>query len=132
PRLVSAVSVVRCASWTESGSWSEKESYPMLFLMLLLAAGLEIGGDAAIRHGLLSKGWSWLALGAAILAAYGFMVTLNRLFVFGRVRGLSIAVFFVVSQLLSFFLFGERPGPSLLVGGVLIVGGGLVIHLGGG
>lgn len=44
--------------------------------------------------------------------------------------GLYTAVFFVVSQLMSLALFGERPLPSLLLGGALIVAGGLVIQLG--
>ena len=102
----------------------------MLLLMLLLAAVLEIGGDAAIRHGLLRAAWPWLALGVMTLAAYGFAVNLNRVIDFGRVMGLYIAVFFVVSQVLSFFLFEERPTPSLLLGGTLIVVGGLVIQVG--
>jgi len=45
--------------------------------------------------------------------------------------GLYIAVFFVVSQVLSFVIFDERPGPTLLLGGALIVAGGLVIQSGG-
>ncbi len=49
---------------------------------------------------------------------------------FRRLMSLYIAVFFVVSQLMSAALFGERPSPSLLVGGALIVAGGLVIQLG--
>ena len=44
--------------------------------------------------------------------------------------GLYIAVFFVVSQVLSLVLFGERPSPSLVLGGALVVAGGLVIQFG--
>jgi len=39
-------------------------------------------------------------------------------------------VFFVVSQIVAFWAGGERPSPSLWLGGALIVLGGLVIHVG--
>ena len=98
--------------------------------MLILAAALEIGGDAAIRHGLVRSAWNSLALGAVTLVVYGFVVNANRLIDFGRLMGLYIAVFFVVSQVLSLVLFGERPSPSLVLGGALVVAGGLVIQFG--
>ena len=97
---------------------------------LVLAAVLEIGGDAAIRQGLLRSAWPWVALGGAILMAYGLVVNANRAVAFGRLMGLYIAVFFVVSQCMSFVLFDERPATSLTLGGALIVAGGLVIHFG--
>jgi small multidrug resistance family-3 protein len=97
--------------------------------ILFLAAALEIGGDAAIRHGLARSGWPWLMLGAAALVSYGFVVNANRLVDFGRLMGVYIAVFFVVSQLISFASFGEKPSASLVFGGGLIVAGGLVIEL---
>jgi small multidrug resistance family-3 protein len=98
--------------------------------VLVLAAVLEIGGDAAIRQGLLRSAWPWLALGGATLVAYGLVVNLNQAVAFGRLMGLYIAVFFVVSQCLSFVFFAERPPVSLTLGGALIVAGGLVIHFG--
>src|SRR5207249_8311211 len=62
---------------------------------------------------------------AAMLVAYGLVVNANRLIHFGRLMGLYIAVFLVVSQVLSLVLFGERPSPSLVLGGALVVAGGL-------
>ena len=62
---------------------------------------LEIGGDAAIRHCRDRSAWHSLALGAVTLVAYGLVVNANRLIDFGRLPGLYIAVFFVVSQVLS-------------------------------
>ncbi len=98
--------------------------------LLVLAAVLEMAGDAAIRQGLVRSGWAWLALGGAMLVAYGFAVNVNRAINFGRLMGLYIAVLFVVSQLLSFMFFDERPPATLTLGGALIVAGGLVIHFG--
>jgi len=98
--------------------------------MLVVAALLEVAGDAAIRQGLARSGWVWLVLGGATLVAYGFAVNANRVMLFGRLMGLYIVVFFLVSQVLSFMFFDERPPLSLTLGGTLIVSGGLVIHFG--
>ena len=97
---------------------------------LIIAAALELGGDAAVRRGLVESAGLWLALGAVTLVAYGLVVNLNRSIEFGRLMGLYIAVFFVISQVLSFAFFGERPSLSLIIGGALIVIGGLVIQSG--
>jgi multidrug transporter EmrE-like cation transporter len=102
----------------------------MLVLLLVIAALLEVGGDAAIRRGLISSSSTWLVAGFGLLAAYGYTVNANRTLGFGTVLGLYIAIFFVVSQLLGMAVFGDRPSPSLLVGGALIVTGGIVIQLG--
>jgi drug/metabolite transporter (DMT)-like permease len=68
--------------------------------------------------------------GAFLLVAYGLMVNLNRSIDFGHLMGLYITVFFLVSQLLSIAIFGERPSSSLIVGGGFIAAGGLIIQLG--
>ena len=102
----------------------------MTLASLIFAALLEVGGDAAIRHGLVRSAWSWLAFGGAALVAYGLAVNASRALHFGQLMGLYIAVFFVVSQLVSFAVFDEQPSASLTLGGALIVSGGLVIHLG--
>ncbi len=99
--------------------------------VLALAAGLELGGDALIRIGLLDSAWRWVALGGLMLFAYGLTVNVYRKVDFGQLMGVYIAVFFVVSQLLSIGLFKERPSLSLVFGGALIVTGGLVIQLAG-
>ncbi len=101
----------------------------MMLAMLVLAALLEMGGDAAIRYGLLRPAWRWLVLGPLMLVAYGFVVNANRAIDFGRLMGLYIAVLFVVSQALSLVVFRERPSTSVVLGGTLIVAGGAVIQL---
>ena len=101
-----------------------------MIALLLIAAALEIGGDAAVRRGLLQSTWPWVFGGATMLIGYGLAVNFNRSIDFGRLMGLYIAVSFLVSQLVSVTLFAERPSPSLIAGGVLIVAGGVVIQWG--
>src|SRR5262245_61441 len=101
-----------------------------LLASLIAAALLEVGGDAAIRHGLLRAGWPWLLAGSAALVAYGFIVNTARAIDFNRLMGVYIAVFFVVSQVIAWAAFEERPSAALLVGGALVVAGGLVIQAG--
>jgi small multidrug resistance family-3 protein len=101
-----------------------------ILTVLVVAALLEIGGDAAIRHGLVRSAWPWLIVGSAALVTYGFVVNTRRTIDFNRLMGGYIAVFFVVSQVVAWAAFGERPSTALVVGGVLIVAGGLVIQVG--
>lgn len=96
---------------------------------LLLAATLEVTGDAVIRLGLVRGPRAWVALGAVLLVAYGFFVNANRTLDFGRLLGLYIVIFFLVSQGLGWAIFGERPSLGLLAGGGLIVAGGVVLQL---
>jgi drug/metabolite transporter superfamily protein YnfA len=102
----------------------------MLALLLVVAALLEVGGDAAVRRGMTSPSTTWIVAGLAMLGAYGCVVNANRALEFGRLMGLYIVVFFVVSQVLGAAMFANRPSPSLLCGGALIVAGGVVIQLG--
>ncbi len=98
--------------------------------LLVCAAALEVGGDAAMRVGLRGSHWAFL-LGAALLAGYGLIVNQPAL-PFNRLLGTYIAVFFVVSQLVAFLVFGERPAPHLLAGGALVLLGAAVIQVGAG
>ncbi|MGH7893285.1 MAG: hypothetical protein ACREQL_01375 [Candidatus Binatia bacterium] len=91
--------------------------------ILLVAAMLEIGGDAAMRRGLVERAWPWLGAGAVSLALYGLVVNLDD----GRIRSIDGGVhrgLLVVSQVVAYLLFGGRPSSSILCGGVLIVVGG--------
>jgi drug/metabolite transporter superfamily protein YnfA len=97
---------------------------------LVLAAALEIVGDATIRYGLTRSTTAWLIVGGTLLVAYGLVVNANRSVDFGSLMGVYIAVFFVVSQVVAWALLAERPSAVGMIGGALIVAGGLVIHLG--
>lgn len=99
-------------------------------LLLLVAASLEAGGDALVRHGLhgasLGIRVGFLAAGAIVLFAYGVTVNLPP-WDFGRLLGVYVALFFLVAQLINWLAFGVTPGPRIFVGGVLIIAGAMVI-----
>ena len=100
------------------------------FLILLVCAFLEAGGDALVRKGMhaptLLQRLALYLFGAVALFAYGWLV--NRPpWSFGSLLGVYVVLFFVVAQLLAICLFGERPGAPILIGGTLIVSGGLLI-----
>lgn len=95
--------------------------------ILVLAAALEVGGDALIRIGLRGPAYS-MAAGGLVLFAYGVLVNQGGLD-FNRLMGVYIAVFFVVSQAISFVLFREVPDDRIVLGGGMIVAGGLLMLL---
>ena len=96
-------------------------------IALLMAALLEVSGDALTRMGLRGRPML-LAAGALTLFVYGVVVNQGR-FDFGRLMGAYIAVFFLVSQVIAFAFFRDTPDYKTLAGGVLIVIGGAVIML---
>jgi small multidrug resistance family-3 protein len=95
---------------------------------LILAAVLEVGGDALVRHGLHKRGILLIAAGMAALAIYGLMVNLTKLD-FGKLMGVYIVLFFVVSQLVALLVFKERLQLPVMVGGALVVAGGIVMTI---
>jgi small multidrug resistance family-3 protein len=98
-----------------------------VFIILLAASALEVGGDALVRIGLAGPSYS-IAAGGATLLAYGVLVNKSGLD-FNRLMGVYIAVFFLVSQAISFFLFKQIPDDRMILGGGFIVAGGLLILL---
>ena len=93
--------------------------------VLVFAALLEAGGDAGMRFGLRGKPVGFL-LGALSLTAYGILVNVPK-WDFGRLLGVYIALFFLVSQAIAVLAFRERLSAPVLVGGALIVAGGAVL-----
>ena len=97
---------------------------------LLLAALLEVGGDALVRAGLhgatMPARLGLLALGGVGLFAYGVTVNLPP-WDFGRLLGVYVTLFFLLAQLVGWLAFGTRPTVPILVGGALILAGGLTI-----
>jgi small multidrug resistance family-3 protein len=100
-----------------------------ILAILILAAGLESGGDALIRLGLKTgRVWGFL-LGAGVLFLYGLTVNLPK-WDFGRLLGVYIALFFIVAQILGVIVFGETIPSSRWIGGALVVAGGIWMTVG--
>jgi small multidrug resistance family-3 protein len=97
-------------------------------VLLVVAAVLEVGGDALLRLGLERRGFALMAAGGLVLVAYGFMVNLTKLD-FSRLMGLYIVLFFVVAQAVAVLLFREKLALPVLAGGALIIAGGLTMTL---
>ena len=106
--------------------------YSIAMGVLLCAAILEASGDALMRVGLRSPTYAraalFFVLGGLVLTFYGYLVNAPP-WDFGRLIGVYVAFFFVVAQMISWFGFGQKPTPMLLVGGALIVVGGCVVSL---
>jgi hypothetical protein len=100
--------------------------------LLLLAALLEVGGDALVRAGLLGAAgaarFALVAAGGAVLTLYGISVNLPE-WNFGRSLGVYVVLFFLLAQLVNLLAFGLLPSPAILLGGALILAGGLTIAL---
>jgi len=95
-------------------------------VFLVIAALLEVGGDALVRWGLKGGRIFGFVLGAVTLFTYAIFVNTPR-WDFGRLLGIYIAIFFVVSQFVSIFVFGETLRFPTLIAGVLIISGGIIL-----
>jgi small multidrug resistance family-3 protein len=100
------------------------------FVVLVMAASLEVLGDSFFQSGLYrSSGTNrslWFVLGVAVLGLYGLFVNLPQ-WDFGKLLGVYVALFFLVAQIVAKVRFHQSPSTPILVGGSLIVAGGLVI-----
>jgi drug/metabolite transporter superfamily protein YnfA len=96
-----------------------------LLAMLVGAAVLEVGGDALVRLGLQRQAPALIA-GAVCLFVYGVTVNLGGLD-FGRLMGVYIVVFFVVSQIVAMLIFGQMPGARTAIAGALMIIAGAIL-----
>jgi drug/metabolite transporter superfamily protein YnfA len=97
--------------------------------LLIVAAVLEVGGDAAIRRGLYGGGGLLVVAGVVVLGGYGILVNLVP-WEFSKLLGVYVGVFAAVSVLCGRFVFGESVPASTWLGLALVIAGGLVIQLG--
>ena len=101
-----------------------------MFVLLLIAATLEVLGDAFFQSAVhRSSGlWRWffLTAGGGTLSLYGLVVNLPR-WDFGRLLGVYVVVFFVVAQIVAKVRFNQPTDRPTLVGGLMIIAGGVVI-----
>jgi drug/metabolite transporter superfamily protein YnfA len=99
------------------------------WLIFLIAALLEIGGDSIVRSGLRINRIAFIALGFAILGSYGLVVNMVK-WDFSRLLGVYVAVFAVVSVFWGKVILKEDVALSTWIGLVPIVIGGLIIQFG--
>jgi small multidrug resistance family-3 protein len=99
------------------------------WLIFVVAALLEISGDALIRKGLRSSGLLFIAIGIITLGCYGLIVNSVK-WDFSKLMGVYIGVFAIISILFGRFVFKESVQSSTWVGLIVIVLGGLIIQFG--
>jgi len=100
------------------------------WLVFIVAALLEVGGDAAIRRGLRGGGLLFIVTGFVILGTYGLVVNSAKSWDFSKLLGVYVAFFALVSILCGRYIFKESIPASTWIGLVLIIIGGLVIQFG--
>ena len=100
------------------------------WVIFIVAALLEVGGDAAIRRGLRGGGLLFIVAGFGILGSYGLVVNSVKSWDFSKLLGVYVAFFALVSILCGRYLFRETIPTSTWIGLSLIIVGGLVIQFG--
>jgi small multidrug resistance family-3 protein len=99
------------------------------WIVFVLAACLEVGGDAVIRRGLRGGRAALVLAGCLVLACYGVMLNTVR-WDFSKLMGVYIAIFALVSLLTARWVLREAVPVSTWIGLALVVAGGLVIQFG--
>jgi drug/metabolite transporter superfamily protein YnfA len=99
------------------------------WLVFVVAARLEVGGDAAVRRGLRSSNAACLLAGMATLGCYGLIVNSVR-WDFSKLLGVYVAFFALVSVLFGRIVFREAVPLSSWLGLGLIMAGGMMIQFG--
>ena len=101
----------------------------LTWIIFVVAALLEVSGDALIRKGLRSSAIAFIAGGFIILGVYGLVVNIVK-WDFSRLLGIYVAVFAVISILFARYFFQESISTATWVGMAIIVICGLVIQFG--
>ena len=99
------------------------------WLIFILAALLEISGDAIIRKGLRDSGILLIVFGFIVVGSYGLAVNIVK-WDFSKLLGVYVAVFAAISILYGRFVFKENIPASTWIGAIIIVLGGLIIQYG--
>jgi hypothetical protein len=111
--------------------FSELLSTPIgTFLVLVIAAYLEVQGDACFQSGLYhssgSRRFGWFITGTIVLVSYSLFLNSSRVD-FGKLLGVYVVLFFLVAQIVAKVQFHQTPSKPIFVGGAFIVLGGLIM-----
>jgi small multidrug resistance family-3 protein len=100
------------------------------FVVLALAAYLEVQGDACFQAGLYRssgvKQVGWFVTGALVLICYSVFLNSSKID-FGKLLGVYVVLFFFVAQIIAKLQFHQSPGRPIYVGGTFIAIGGLIM-----
>ena len=103
-----------------------------IFVVLVLAAYLEVQGDACFQSGLYHASGigraGWFLAGAAALVCYSLFLNSSKVD-FGKLLGIYVVLFFLVAQIMAKLQFHQSPTKSIYVGGAFIIVGGLIVTL---
>jgi len=99
------------------------------WFIFVVAALLEISGDAMIRKGLRGSGILFISIGFIILGSYGLVVNSVK-WDFSKMLGVYVGFFATGSILYGRFVFKETIPSSTWAGLIVIVLGGLIIQFG--
>ena len=97
------------------------------WVVFVVAALLEVGGDAVIRHGLRGHKLAVVAVGFVTLGCYGLLVNSLK-WDFSRLLGVYVGFFALTSILAGRFIFRENVPWSTWCGLGLIAAGFTVIQ----
>jgi small multidrug resistance family-3 protein len=107
----------------------------LAFLVLVVAAVLEISGDVRIGRGFATASVLSVLAGCALLVLYGAVVNgynwVTKGMNFSKMLGVYIAVFAVVNLVVGWRRASSEVSTSTIVGTILIICGGLIIQFGG-
>jgi hypothetical protein len=102
------------------------------FLVLAIAAYLEVQGDACFQSGLYrssgAKQIGWFVAGAVVLVCYSLFLNFSQID-FGKLLGIYVVLFFLVAQIVARLQFNQSPSKPIYVGGAFVVVGGLIMTL---
>ena len=99
------------------------------WFIFVMAAMLEVGGDAMIRHGLRGHRIPLVLSGCATLCGYGLLVNSLK-WDFSKLLGCYIGFFALISVLFGWIVFGEKIPSSTWLGLALILAGCMVVQFG--
>ncbi len=104
-------------------------------MIFFVAAVLEVGGDAAIRKGILERSWFIVVLGFLTIGSYGLAVNwINyagaEKWSLSKMLGVYVAFFAVISVLADFLFSSETVPVSSWLGVIVIIAGGMLIQFG--
>jgi drug/metabolite transporter superfamily protein YnfA len=102
---------------------------PLTWLVFILAAALEVMGDASVRRGLRGGGGRFILAGCAALAVYGLIVNSIK-WDFSKLLGVYVGFFALMSILFGRFALRESVPLYTWLGLLLIIAGGMIIQFG--